>query len=794
MDPQSSFRSMTQDFPGVEIDIGGKGDYMSKADAKIRRIKDTYRKVKLGLPWKLPVVLVKDLVAYAVSHLNICRTTSLNENVCPRVLFTGVPVDYKKELLLLFGDYVEAYEGMDNTSKARSSACIALHPASNAAGSWILWKIETRSRVQRSNVKKMVTTDMIIQAMNSIADESRLEESEEVEEVVRQQPAENSVEIREITKEAEETPSRDPVEILPSVEAEIEQDAEEEKVEPDVAEAGEPVVTTRSGRSVIRPSRFVQVTKVSREDWKTEASTIVIKAELKMLFEDLKALRCIRRAEIKAGTKILKSHMFLVEKYLANGEFDKMKARLVADGRDQDAAMYPDKSSPTIAIHSVFTALGLVSGKPWRIVIKIDIKGAFVKTPMKGEPVYMRVDPKTSRYVIEMFPRLKEMLESDGCLYTLLLKAMYGCVQASALWYALIRGFVEELGYKCSPTDRCVFRKRVGGRVFVLLLYVDDILAQVDEAEVVRLQEHLMRKFGEVQFEVGSKLSYLGMQIDIKDEGTMVDMSFYVKKLLEGASVKGQSLPGNHNSFIVNEHAQKLEESEKKYFHSTTAKLLYLAKRARPDILTVVIFLCTRVQDATVQDRDKLDRVLGYLQWTEDYVLVLRPYVAGKITVYVDAAYALHSDSKSHTGVVIYAGETLVYVSSKKQKCMSKSPTEAELIALTDNLGLIELFHKFLEFLMMKKIDTLTIYQDCNAVVLLVTKGGGQTRTKNLRARMNLGKEMVDEKRAEVKHIRAEKMEADGFSKPYDPAEHKKFAAKLVVRVNGDNGWALSKS
>ncbi len=45
-----------------------------------------------------------------------------------------------------------------------------------------------------------------------------------------------------------------------------------------------------------------------------------------MLFEDLKALS-VRRAEIKAGTKILKSHMFAVEKYLANVEFDKMKAR-----------------------------------------------------------------------------------------------------------------------------------------------------------------------------------------------------------------------------------------------------------------------------------------------------------------------------------------------------------------------------------------------------------------------------------------------------------------------------------
>jgi pyruvate kinase len=55
----------------------------------------------------------------------------------------------------------------------------------------------------------MVTTDIIIQAMNSIANESQLEEVEEEEEVVGQQPAENSAEMGQITEKAEETPSRD---------------------------------------------------------------------------------------------------------------------------------------------------------------------------------------------------------------------------------------------------------------------------------------------------------------------------------------------------------------------------------------------------------------------------------------------------------------------------------------------------------------------------------------------------------------------------------------------------------
>jgi hypothetical protein len=101
----------------------------------------------------------------------------------------------------------------------------------------------------------------------------------------------------------------------------------------------------------------------------------------------------------------------------------------------------------------------------------------------------------------------------------------------------------------------------------------------------------------------------------------------------------------------------------------------------------------------------------------------------------------------------------------------------AELIALTDILGLIELFREFLEFVTQSPVPMLSIYQDCSAVVLLVTKGGGKTRTKHLRARMNLAKEMVDEEaRAKVVHIKAPSMKADGLTKPYEEANHKRFA------------------
>jgi hypothetical protein len=126
--------------------------------------------------------------------------------------------------------------------------------------------------------------------------------------------------------------------------AEVEAEAVAEQVTQEILEAapeetGE--LRTQSGREVRRPTRFMAVTKVSRSEWGKASCQVTIKLELRQLFDELKALRVVRRAEISRGTKVLQSHMFLVRKYLADGAFDKVKARLVADGRDQDPAMYP---------------------------------------------------------------------------------------------------------------------------------------------------------------------------------------------------------------------------------------------------------------------------------------------------------------------------------------------------------------------------------------------------------------------------------------------------------------------
>jgi hypothetical protein len=69
-------------------------------------------------------------------------------------------------------------------------------------------------------------------------------------------------------------------------------------------------------------------------------------------------------------TKILMPYIFVATRHLVLGEFDKMKARFVTDGRDQDVNLCLNTFSPTVAIHSVFTALGMAVAKPSKALQK----------------------------------------------------------------------------------------------------------------------------------------------------------------------------------------------------------------------------------------------------------------------------------------------------------------------------------------------------------------------------------------------------------------------------------------
>jgi hypothetical protein len=93
---------------------------------------------------------------------------------------------------------------------------------------------------------------------------------------------------------------------------------------------------------------------------------------------------------------------------------------------------------------------------------------------MEGDPIYLHISSDIAKYIIEEFPFYKEFVTHDGTMYVKMLKAMYGCVQASLLWYKLLVKVLSGIGFSVSEVDPCVMRLVVGGVVNVILIYVDD--------------------------------------------------------------------------------------------------------------------------------------------------------------------------------------------------------------------------------------------------------------------------------------------------------------------------------
>jgi hypothetical protein len=411
----------------------------------------------------------------------------------------------------------------------------------------------------------------------------------------------------------------------------------------------------------------------------------------------------------------------------------------------------------------------------------VDVKGVFIQMEISGPPLYIKLRRALTEKVLRLLPDLRKYTGEDDMLYCKLLKALYGCVHASKFWFEKLNKILHSQGYEQSPMDPCVMRRVVSNDVWILIIYVDDILILADDEETKRLIGVFEKEFRWITHSTGSEQSYLGMIMRMENGMATFDMMYYIKKLLEGHSnLQSKATPGGKNTFVIKEGTQRLSEEKWRMFHTQVARLIYLSKRARPDIVTVTSFLCTRVQYAMEEDWKKLLKVLGYLLATKEQCMILCTGGSTQLKAYIDALFALHGDSKSHTRAVIFMGGALVFAASCKQKCVMKRPTESELVDLLDNLGFVELFKEFLTLCgepwkaSAKNLPRQYLFTS------LVTRGGDVVRTKHPRVRMNLTKEAIEEKRVQVEHIRTKKMVADGFMKPLEGAEFTFFQLDIM--------------
>jgi hypothetical protein len=350
--------------------------------------------------------------------------------------------------------------------------------------------------------------------------------------------------------------------------------------------------------------------------------------------------------------------------FLKRKRCGKIKGRGCADGRKQRA--WTDKansSSPTIATEALFLTM-VIDAMEGRDVAIIDVPGAFMQADMpEDETVHVRFTGLMVDKLLEIdYDMYSPYIVYEGkvkCLYVQLLKALYGTLRAARLFWEKLSKKLQEWGFVVNPYDSCVVNKMIGGKQCTVGWHVDDIkISHVDTKIVDHIIDLMDGEFGKeepVNKSRGKVHDYLGMTFDFTVKGQVtVSMVDYIRSLIAEmpSDMKGKAAtPAAYHLFKVNHDDPVLLSRDKSdVFHRMVMQLLYLCKRGRPDILTAISFLCKRTLAPDEDDYKKLTRVMRYLQGSLFLKLVLAADGTRRIQWWVDAAYGVHTDMKSHTG------------------------------------------------------------------------------------------------------------------------------------------------
>ena len=179
------------------------------------------------------------------------------------------------------------------------------------------------------------------------------------------------------------------------------------------------------------------------------------------------------------------------------------------------------------------------------------------------------------------------------------------------------------MGFTINPYDPCVANCMIEGSQCTIAWYVDDTkISHVNPNVVTKVIETLEEHFGKMTVTRGREHVFLGMNIKYNENQTAtITMKQYLEEALAECNMDincEAATPAKRSLFYLDEQSSLLPTSEADIFHSISAKLLYVAIRARMDILLPVGFLGTRVSKCTKDDQAKLRRILEYIKGTMD--------------------------------------------------------------------------------------------------------------------------------------------------------------------------------
>ena len=486
--------------------------------------------------------------------------------------------------------------------------------------------------------------------------------------------------------------------------------------------------------------------------------------------------------------------------YLKEKRDGRIKGRGCADGRKQRAYIpKAEASSPTATLMGIMLTC-MIDAYEKREVATVDIPGAFLQTKMPADDrdVHVVLDGRMAELLAKISPedyqKYVHQHRGQSQIYCKLNVSLYGTLKAALLFWKKLSGYLKEQGFTVNPYDWCVANKIINGKQCTIVWHVDDLkISHVDTSVVDEVIENLRSEFGkvgELTVNRGKVHDYLGMELDFSDENSFtVNMEKYFDEVLEDLpeDMDGTAVtPAAEHLFKTRDDAAKLDEKRASFFHRVTAQLLFASQRARPDLRTVVSFLTKRVQNPDEDDYKKLARAIKYVRRTKFLKLKVEAHRLDKNHWFIDGAFAVHPDMKSHTGAYMTFGKGMVNGASSTQKINTTSSTEAEVVAVHDNVPAILWTRYFMEA-QGYPMEPSVVHQDNQSAILLGTNGKGSSgkRTRHMNIRYFFVADIQETKQITMEYCPTDEMIGDFFTKPLQGAKFRRFR-NIIMNITED--------
>ena len=520
---------------------------------------------------------------------------------------------------------------------------------------------------------------------------------------------------------------------------------------------------------------YMDVSNMSIEEAKKSLNEDMVKDAIKLEFQNMTKYQTWKEINVSSlspdeARKIIPSKIFLKLKFQANGLVDKLKARLVGGGHRQQEGTYGRTAAPTVSSTHVLLAIQLAAQLEMNVGT-VDIPAAYLNAELK-ELVHMRLNKEVTRIYVELHPEAAKYVDpKSGTLVVQLLKALYGLKQAALQWNEALTTLLKQHGYKSVSSDKCFMYKGKDHDLTLILIHVDDLLVISKTMSSMRdLEAVLSAEFGQVKINT-DKPTYLGMVITKETDGSFtLSQPGYASQICDKFNVQRISkTPSTENFFISQDDQSQIFSGSASKFQSQLMSAGYLAFHTRPDILKEIVHLASTANNPGPIAQQKLDRVYSYIKGTVDKGVRFSKSENLQLHVYADAAFAVHKNGKSHSGVIVCMGSSggPILAKSKMQSLVSLSSTEAELFALVvgvQSATPIALILRELDVL--KKEIPIIVHQDNQSAITIALGGEGFSgKSRHMRVRYQFICELVDSGEIKIVHCPTEYMRADLLTK-----------------------------